>query len=561
MTIADRLADAEPADRQPLGELVDRLERVGLEPAARADGRPIGARALAGIAVRSVTDDSRAVRPGDLFVAIPGEHGDGHDYLARAAEAGAVASIVERPVPDVALPQLVVERPRRALAEAAAWRFGDPSRELGVIGVTGTDGKTTTTFLAVAALVAAGVPTGLVGTAALRIGGLEEANPAHVTTPGAPELQRTLRAMARTGDRAAVIETTSHGLALDRVAAVAYDVAVFTNLSHEHLELHGSFEAYRAAKLSLFERLAARDPAPGSKPIGWPRAGIVNLDDASGPLFGAVTREAGARLVTYGTDPSADVRVTRIEEDARRLRVAYEAPSGAARLELQLAGRFNAHNALAVVALGEALGLDLGAVRAGLESVAGVPGRMERIEAGQPFGVIVDYAHSPASLETVLDLLAPIAAARGGELIAVFGSAGERDTAKRPMMGRIAAQRSRLVIVTDEDPRGEDRRAILDEIARGAEAAGRRRDRDLLLVPDRATAIRTAFERARPGDIVLLAGKGHERTILYADGAIPWDERGAALAALAGLGFEALPARHAATERTRDGDRPIVAGS
>jgi UDP-N-acetylmuramoyl-L-alanyl-D-glutamate--2,6-diaminopimelate ligase len=241
--------------------------------------------------------------------------------------------------------------------------------------------------------------------------------------------------------------------------------------------------------------------------------------------------------VTYGTDPAADVRAERVEEDAAGLRIALAAPSGRAELALRLAGRFNVHNALAVVALGEALGLDPAAVCAGLASVEGVPGRMERIEAGQPFGVVVDFAHSPASLEKVLGLLAPVAAARGGALIAVFGSAGERDTAKRPMMGRIAGERCRLVVVTDEDPRGEDREAILDAIAAGAEAGGRRRGHDLLVIADRRAAIEAAFERARPGDIVLLAGKGHENSIIYADGPMPYDERAAALAALAALGY------------------------
>ncbi len=217
--------------------------------------------------------------------------------------------------------------------------------------------------------------------------------------------------------------------------------------------------------------------------------------------------------------------------------IAYTAPSGGGTLALQLAGRFNVHNALAVVALGEAVGLDPGAVRTGLEGLASVPGRMERIEAGQPFGVVVDYAHSPASLQAVLDLLAPVAAARGGGLIAVFGSAGERDTAKRPLMGRIAGERARLVIVTDEDPRNEDRDVILDAIARGAEAAGKRRDHDLLLIPDRGTAIAAALERARPGDIVLLAGKGHERSIIGPGGPEAWNERTVAEAALRELGF------------------------
>ena len=217
--------------------------------------------------------------------------------------------------------------------------------------------------------------------------------------------------------------------------------------------------------------------------------------------------------------------------------MAYEAPSGSSTVDLRLVGRFNVHNALAVVALGEALGLDPAAVRDGLGSAAAVPGRMERIDLGQPFGVIVDFAHSPASLRTVLDLLAPVAASRGGGLIVVFGSAGERDTGTRPLMGRIAGDRSRLVILTDEDPRGEDRDAILDAIARGAESAGRRRDVDLLVIADRRAAIEAAFERARPGDIVLLAGKGHERAIIGPDGPQPWDERAEAEEALRRAGY------------------------
>ena len=226
-----------------------------------------------------------------------------------------------------------------------------------------------------------------------------------------------------------------------------------------------------------------------------------------------------------------------VSEDAEGLRADIEGPGGASSLELRLAGRFNVHNALAVVALGEVLALDPAAVRTGLASLERVPGRMERLDVGQPFGVVVDFAHSPASLQAVLDLLAPAAAARGGGLIVVFGSAGERDTAKRPQMGRIAGERARLVVVTDEDPRGEDREAILDEIARGAEAAGKRRRQDLQLIADRRAAIATAFDAARPGDIVLLAGKGHERSIIGPDGEQPWDERATALQLLAELGY------------------------
>jgi UDP-N-acetylmuramoyl-L-alanyl-D-glutamate--2,6-diaminopimelate ligase len=460
---------------------------------------------------------------------------DGHEFVPAAIEAGAAAVIVEAPVAGVAAPQIVVDAARLALASAAAWWFGDPSHELTVVGITGTDGKTTTSYLAVEALEAAGLRTGMIGTIATRIGGRTDDHAEHATTPEAPELQATLRAMADAGDQVAVVETTSHALALDRVASIAYDVAILTNVTHEHLELHGTWEAYRDAKLLLFDRL--RETRGLQKPLAVPTTAIVNLDDPSAGLFVGTARDAGARVVTYGTEPAADVRATRIAEDASGIHADIASPAGEATIDLRLAGRFNAHNALAVVALGEALGLDAVHVREGLARLDVVPGRMERVDLGQPFSVVVDFAHSPASLTTVLDLLAPTAAARGGGLIAVFGSAGERDTAKRPQMGRIAGERARLVVVTDEDPRGEDRQAILDEIARGAEAAGRRRGHDLLLIPDRREAIAAAFEAARPGDVVLLAGKGHERSIIGPDGERPWDERRVATELLEAAGF------------------------
>ncbi|HET9347202.1 MAG TPA: UDP-N-acetylmuramoyl-L-alanyl-D-glutamate--2,6-diaminopimelate ligase, partial [Candidatus Limnocylindrales bacterium] len=483
-TIADLLAAAEPDEPRPLGRLVERLTATGGAVGARDGGRAIGAAALATVEIRGVTDDTRHLRPGALFVAVRGGHVDGHDLLEDAAIGGAAAALVERPVPESPLPQVVVASSRAALGDAAAWWYGDPSRELGVVGITGTDGKTTTSFLAVAALEAAGLSTGLVGTVETKVGGLREAHAEHLTTPGAPDLQQALLAMVRAGNHAVALETTSHALATDRVRAIAYDAAILTNLSHEHLEFHGSWEAYRDAKLSLFERLA---PGSGGAPAAkaptapdWPRTAIVNADDPAAGAFVGVAQEAGARIVTYGSDPAADVRLTRVEEGHGPLRVAYVAPSGEATIDLRIAGRFNAYNALAVVALGEGLRLDPAAVREGLASVERVPGRMESIDAGQPFDVVLDFAHSPASLQAVLDVLAPVAAARGAGLIAVFGSAGERDTAKRPMMGRIAGERCRLVVVTDEDPRGEDPQAILEEIAAGAESAGRRRGQDLL---------------------------------------------------------------------------------
>jgi UDP-N-acetylmuramoyl-L-alanyl-D-glutamate--2,6-diaminopimelate ligase len=251
---------------------------------------------------------------------------------------------------------------------------------------------------------------------------------------------------------------------------------------------------------------------------------VVNLDDAMGSDYGAAAAKAGAQVVGYGTGPDATVRAFSIDEGPAGLRLTIKTPRGGLPLTLHLAGRFNAHNALAAVGVGEALGLDHEAMRRGLESVSAVPGRMQRIDAGQPFTVIVDYAHTPDALAKVLDNLAPLAAAGGGGLIAVFGSAGERDTAKRPMMGRVAGERARLVVLTDEDPRGEDRQRILDEIAAGAEEAGKRRDLDLLLIADRRAAIGEAFSQARRGDVVVLCGKGHESTIEMASGAIEWDE-------------------------------------
>jgi UDP-N-acetylmuramoyl-L-alanyl-D-glutamate--2,6-diaminopimelate ligase len=529
--IEDLLVAAEPDSREPLGSLLERLTRRQQVVSARLDDQAIGPAGVAAVEIRGVTHDSREIRPGDLFVAIPGLRADGHEFVASAASAGAAAAIVGHAVHGVAIPQVIVGDPRRALAAAAAWRYGDPSHELAVVGITGTDGKTTTAFLAVAALEAAGIRTGMIGTVATRIGGIQAAHAEHATTPEAPALQRALRAMVSAADRAVVLETTSHGLALGRVDEVTYDIAILTNLSHEHLDLHGSWEAYRDAKLRLFEKLR------GQTGRVWPATGIVNLDDPAAGDFIGVSQEAGARVVTYGTDPGADVRAVGVEEDRRRLRIEYDAPSGASTVHLRLIGRFNVHNALAVIALGEAIDLDPAAVRDGLAGLELVPGRMEPVDLGQPFGVIVDFAHSPASLQTVLDLLVPLAASRDRGVTVVFGSAGERDTAKRPLMGRIAGERARIVIVTDEDPRGEDPAVIIEAIARGAESVGKRRDHDLLLIADRRAAIEAAIERARPGDIILLAGKGHETSIIGPTGPVPWDERAEAEAALRRSGF------------------------
>ena len=428
----------------PLGDLIRTMESRGLLRTLI----PGGGRPPSELLVGQVTMDSRLVRRGTLFVALGGQHVDGHEFATEAARAGAVAIVGERATPGLGVPQILVNASRPALALAAGWFNGYPSRRMGVVGITGTDGKTTTAFLVRSMLEGCGEQTGLLGTISVIAGGVDRGNPGRATTPEAPELQAHLRAMAESGDEYAVVESTSHGLAQDRVGEVAYDAAVMTNVTHEHLEFHRTHEAYRAAKRRLFEALEVSAANPDK---GWPKTGIVNADDRWADEFAAATRGAGARVLTYGTSAGADVRAESVEEDQRGIRMQVVTPRWRGPLRIKLAGHFNVYNALAAVAVGEVFRLDPPKLRAGLESLAGVPGRMERVELGQPFRVIVDYAHTPEALANVLDNLAPLAAAGGGGLIAVFGSAGDRDRLKRPMMGRVAAERCRLVVVTDED--------------------------------------------------------------------------------------------------------------
>ena len=429
-----------------------------------------------------------------------------------------MAVAVEESTGDLPVPQLIVDRGATTLASAAAWWYGDPSRELLTVGVTGTNGKTTTSFLAAAGLAGAGFATGLIGTIGIRIGGELVRNEEPNTTPGALELQRILRSMVDAGEQAVVIETSSHGLAADRVASVDYDGAIFTNLSHEHLDFHGTFDAYRWAKVSLFERLPHR--GKGDRP----GLGVINADDPHANAFVDATRGAKALPVTYGTRLEADIRLLSLKSKVSRSRLKVQVGGATRQLDLRMPGAFNAHNAMAVLGLAHGWGLDLDAVSTALEAVTGVPGRMERIDLGQSFMVVVDYAHTSASLDAVLRELEPLAA-KGRGVISVFGASGERDVGKRPLMGEAAAKRSRLVIVTEDDSRGEDPTSIFDAIARGAEAAGKRWGEDLLVIGDRREAIAEAFRRARPGDIVLLAGKGHETWNMGPNGPEPWSDR------------------------------------
>ncbi len=512
---------------RPLGALIGELEREGLLRSVLAGVAP-----TASVAIGGMTLDSRRVEAGTLFAALPGQHADGVEFVGDAVARGAAAVLAERASPTIGIPQLLVHGGRPALALAAAWFNDYPSESLGVVGITGTDGKTTTSYLIRSILQVAGYPTGLVGTIDVIAGGASLGNAARATSPEAPDLQAYMARMVAGGDRFAVVESTSHGLAQDRLSFVAYDVAVLTNLTHEHLEFHRTIEAYRAAKRRLFEALEVSERNPDK---GWGKHAVLNADDPISVDFAVAARNADAEVHLYGSDSAASIRAVSVREDASGLRLTVSTTRWQADVLVHLPGRFNVHNALAAIGVGEALDLDPAEIRAGIEAVESVPGRMQRVDAGQPFTVVVDYAHTPDSLAKVLDNLAPLAAAGGGGLIVVFGSAGDRDTAKRPMMGRVAAERTRLMVVTDEDPRSEDREAILAEIAEGA--SSRRLGQDLLLIADRREAIGAALAAARPGDVVVLCGKGHEKTIEYADGDIPWDEAGAARDALRELGY------------------------
>ncbi len=501
----------------PLRALVDRL------PALRAAGN-------LDAAIADICYDSRQATPGALFVAMRGTYTDGHRYLEDARQRGAVAALVEAwsDALDGFEAAVQVEDSRAALARVAATFFAHPSSSLGVIGVTGTDGKTTTTFLIEAMLREAGCRTGLIGTVAIRVGEQVVEHDTRQTTPESLDLQRMLAEMRRAGTQWAVIEATSHGLAMHRLDCCAFDIAVVTNITHEHLDFHGTVEAYRRAKARLLEFVDERDPR---RP--YPHGVALNADDEGARSVAAFAGEAP--LVWFGCRSSqADVRALDIRTRASGSEFELVTPGGSAPVHLKLLGRFNVENALAAAAAGHLLGLSPEQIARGLESLDHVPGRLRRIDAGQPFTVIVDYAHTPEALRRVLELVRGLVP---GRLITVFGSAGERDRAKRPLQGAIAARLADLAVFTSEDPRYEDPHQIIAEIAEGARRAGAVEGRDYLRIEDRSLAVREAIRRARPGDAVLLLGKGHERCIIYGSERRPWDESAEAFAALAELGY------------------------
>ena len=480
------------------------------------------------VVVDAVTYDSRAAAPGALFVALRGATVDGHRFIGGALDRGAAALLVETPVDDPrARCQLIAPDSRAALAQLALAFYGDPSRELGLIGVTGTKGKTTTSFL-IEWLLDGPFQTGLIGTVDLKVGPRRWRNPAHQTTPESLEVQRLLREMVGAGVQWAVLETSSHALATYRVTGCAYDIAVITNVTHEHLDFHGTYEHYLAAKASLLERIAP----PGAKSPPWPRGAVINRDDAgAATLIGRVT---GAAEVTYGLHPDATVRAEAIVADGEGMAFTLRSPWGDAPLRAPLLGPFNVANVLAAVAACLIAGVKLEHLAPRLAAFPGVPGRLQRIDRGQPFLVVVDYAHNADSLAQVLALLRGVT---NGRLIALFGSGGERDVAKRAMMGEVCAKVADFGIFADEDPRGEDPGSIVNMIAAGAASVGWREGEHYARIADRQEAIAFACAMARPGDTLVLAGKGHEETIIYADRVIAWDEAAEARRALAGLGY------------------------
>jgi UDP-N-acetylmuramoyl-L-alanyl-D-glutamate--2,6-diaminopimelate ligase len=457
------------------------------------------------VEIADLAYDTRSVSAGSLFFCVPGDRVDGHDLAWEALEQGAAALVVERAL-DADVPQLVVPDTRAAMAVAADAFFGEPSRKLELAGVTGTNGKTTTTFLLHAMLDEAGRRPGLVGTVRWMVGG--EQRPALFTTPEAIDLQRLLREMVDAGDRSVAIEASSHGSQLRRLDRVRFDALVFTNLSQDHLDLHGTMEDYFQAKRRLFTGAA---PPPAA----------VNVDDEWGRrLADDLTEAHRAPLVTFGLG-AGEVRPEALElgADGSRFRAA------GIEIETRLRGRFNVENVLGAVAAGLLLDLDEDEIAAGVARVEDVPGRFEAIDEGQPFAVVVDYAHTPDSLDTVLRAARDLGDRR---VIVVFGAGGDRDRGKRPLMGRVALDRSDLVIVTSDNPRSEEPLAIIQDVLQGTGVA-------VEIDPDRRTAIRRAIGLAEPGDVVVIAGKGHEQGQEIAGTVHPFDDREVAREALAAL--------------------------
>jgi len=470
--------------------------------------------------IRGVAYDSRKVAPGEIFVAIPGLRQDGRRYVEDALARGATAVVLEGAdlLEGRSVARVLVGSARAALARLAGAYFGHPSGSLTVIGITGTNGKTTTSYLVDGLLAAQGRRTGLIGTVQYRIGALSI--PAGQTTPEALETQQLLRRMVDEGVTGVAMEVSSHALALSRVEGIDFDVAVFTNLTQDHLDFHVTMDAYRDAKRHLFVLLAA-----GHKPT---RTAVVNADDASGL---AMVADLPLHTLTYGVRGRADVRPTSWSSGAEGIRMNVRTPAGHLDIASPLVGEHNVENLLAATGVGIALGMEPALIARALGSVGSVPGRFERVEAGQPFLVVVDYAHTPDALERTLETARKLRGP-GGRLAVVFGCGGDRDRGKRPLMGGIAARLADRVWVTSDNPRSEPPEAIIADIVAGI-PGGIALDRHET-IPDRKAAIQRALIWAGAGDVVVIAGKGHETYQIIGSDVLPFDDRAQARAALTG---------------------------
>ncbi len=475
--------------------------------APAAPGLPAAASGADAVEISGLAYDSRKVNPGDLFLCVPGEHSDGHDFAAQAVRDGAVALAVERPL-SLGVPEVVLPSVRAAMGPIAATFYGDPTTRLRVVGITGTNGKTTTAFLVRALLEATGERCGLLGTVKSVVGG--EERPVMRTTPEAIDLQRDFRAMLDGGESACAMEVSSHAIELARTQSVHFAAAIFTNLTQDHLDFHGTMGQYFQAKRRLFV------PESGGS-SHRPSLTVVNIDDPYGQRLAAELPDA----ITFAIEGQADYRARDVRMDFTGCSFTVETPAGERAVALPLPGRFNVANALAALAATHALGADLGTLVAALALGVRVPGRFEPVREGQDFSVLVDYAHTPDSLENVLRAARELAQ---GRVVCVFGAGGDRDRGKRPLMGEIAARLADVAVVTSDNPRSEAPEAIVAEIVAGIDAAQAAAEAVQVEV-DRRAAIGRAIALARPEDVVVIAGKGHEQGQELAGGRkLPFDD-------------------------------------
>ncbi len=478
-----------------------------------------------------VVEDNREVQPGGVFVARPGMAVDGHDFIPDAIRRGAAAVVGERVLSDLDVPYVQVENAQEATGWLAAAAHGHPSRRMVVIGVTGTDGKTTTsTFIHSILQAATGGKAGLVSTVAATIGDQMVDTGFHVTTPGAPQIQAFLARMVEVGLTHCVVEMTSHGLAQGRLNGIDVDMAVLTNLTHEHLDYHGTFENYRAAKARLFEMLERSQRKPGQ-----PKISILNADDPSETFFACIPAD---RVLRYSLEAASDFRAGDITFMPARTRFRLDGQPET--YTIHLAGRYNVANALAAISAARGLGIASAHIQAGLAAVQAIPGRMERIDEGQPYTAIVDFAHTPNALENALKAARDMLST-GGRLIAVFGSAGLRDREKRRLMAEVSARLADFTILTAEDPRTESLDMILQTMAEAAASQGAVEGQTFIRVPDRGEALFRACQMAQPGDIVIACGKGHEQSMCFGTTEYLWDDREALRAAIQGSPLRTLP--------------------